>query len=239
VSGNQLLVIYYGWLVEDLSGRPNTACELIAAAHPAALVAPRALSQAAALNLSPAVRACLGDAGVQVFAYVPTGYGQRDLGLVKAEVAGCLADGVDGIFFDEGYDCADGAQLAYYRELYATVKAADRIVILNTGSARTGECIMDVTDIVMVEHQWRAFCLMCSWRVRYPAIRFMGCSSNEPGAYAELGYMVDGETAVDATREAWARGIGWHASTDRYTELPAWFSTYVERVGYGRRRGGA
>jgi hypothetical protein len=182
------------------------------------------------------VRAHLAAAGVQDFAYVPTDYGQRDPGVVKAEDADCLADGADGIFFDQAYDFADGAQLAYYRELYAIVKAAGKLVILNTGFAQTGESIMQVTDIVMVEHQWRAFCLMCPWRAGYPAIRFMGCSSNEPGAYAELGYTVDGETAVDATREAWDRGIGWHASTDRYTELPAWFSTYTERVGYGPRR---
>ena len=75
----------------------------------------------------------------------------------------------------------------------------------------------------MLEHQWRNLRSGSLWAFRYPAERFMGVSSNEERA---MGYTVDEARAIEDTREAWGRGIGWHTSTDVYIELPEWFSRY-------------
>jgi hypothetical protein len=204
-----LVAIYYGWMIADEEGHPNAAAALIAAARPAVLVAPRLVVNSPVYNLSPQVRALLQAAGVQIFAYVPTDYGNRDLGLVRAEVSTCLREGVEGIFFDEVNYVHEDPCCQYYHRLAAQVKGAGRVVILNTGVAQTDEAIMDIADILMVEHQWRVFYQTCSWRTKYPSTRFMGCSSNEPGAYAILGHVVDASTAPRLTNEAWSNSIGW------------------------------
>ena len=41
-----------------------------------------------------------------------------------------------------------------------------------------------------------------------------------------MGYVVEGRSAVDDTREAWRIGVGWHTATNRYVELPDWFESY-------------
>ncbi len=228
-----LVAIYYGWLIADEAGHPSAAAALIAAARPTALVAPRLVANSPIYNLSPQVRALLQAAGVQVFAYVPTDYGDRDLSLVRAEVNTCLCEGVEGIFFDEVNHILKGKYHDHYQGLAAQVKEAGGTVIFNTGVAQTDEAIMDVADVLMVEHQWRVFYQTCSWRAKYPSARFMGCSSNEPGAYSILGHVVDATTAPRLTNEAWSNGIGWYGCTERYVAVPAWFLDYARQVGYG------
>ena len=230
MSSGNLCVIYYGWLTSDSSGRPNSLATTIAAARPQALVANFYAAQPKFMNLSPQVRNLFHSVGTQIFAYTATGYGARERGAVQAEVADYLANGVDGIFYDEVAAHMDRAQSKYYQYLYALVNNHGRKVIMNTGVAESSEALMDVADILMLEHQWRAFSETCAWRSKYSPERFMGNSSNEPGSSAYLGHTIDGNVAVRDTLEAWARGIGWHYSTDRYTELPPWFAAYTRAV---------
>jgi hypothetical protein len=42
-----------------------------------------------------------------------------------------------------------------------------------------------------------------------------------------MGYYVDERRAIADTLEAWRLGIGWHASTDRFVQLPYWFAGYM------------
>jgi hypothetical protein len=109
-------------------------------------------------------------------------------------------------------------------------------VIVNTGVAESGEAIMDVADILMIEHDWRSLYRMNPWYAQYSPERFMGNSSNEPGTQRYFDYRVTCETAIRDTREAWANGVGWHCSTDRYTELPPWFSEYARGIADGGAR---
>lgn len=230
VAAGNLCVIYYGWLIADASGAPNRAAAAIARARPRVLIAAFSTLQPRLTNLSPQVRELLQASGALLFAYVPTGYGARDLADVKAEAAGCLAGGADGIFYDEVPACPDEAQLASYQALHALVKERGGRVIANAGVDRSDESLMRVADILMVEHQWRTFGEASPWRAGYPPERFMGVSSNEPGADAFLEGAIDRQTAVRDTRAAWACGVGWHYSTDRYVELPAWFADYVRAL---------
>jgi hypothetical protein len=86
---------------------------------------------------------------------------------------------------------------------------------------------MEIADLLMAEHAWRALPADSPWTARYPPERFMGVSSNEEGA---MGYRVDARSAADDARESWGLRIGWHAATDRYIELPDWFETYIAAV---------
>ena len=188
MPSNNLAVIYYGWLISDASGVPNHLATAIAAARPQALIAVFYTFQPKFMNLSPQVRDLLHSVGTRIYAYIPLGYGARDRREVQADVAHYLANGADGIFFDEADSSIDRVKASYYKQLYAQVKQGGQTVIMNRGVAATSEALMSVADILMVEHQWRAFAQTCAWRARYAPERFMGNSSNEPGALQHLYY---------------------------------------------------
>ena len=221
-------VIYYGWLADDAGGEPNEDAGRIAAASPPLVIAHlRTAAPAGHLNLSPAVLALLRSAGTRVFGYVATAFGRLELDLARRAVAENLAAGLDGIFFDEADSLAGPAKFGYYTMLAQPVRQGGRKVVLNAGVSQCGERIMEVADLVMVEHQWRALRRDSPWAGRYDAARFMGVSSNEENA---MGYTVDAQRAIEDSGEAARAGIGWHAATDRYIELPDWFETYLEGV---------
>lgn len=231
-----LYVIYYGWLIADPAGTPGPAAREIAAAGPRALICFYNTFEPRYTNLSQQVRDLLRAAQVKVFTYVDTSYGARPLAAVMAETCEYLAHAVDGIFFDQVYNFLDDQHGAYYQALYTLVRDSGRSVIVNTGVAQPGEAIMDITDILMVEHDWRMLYQENPWHMRYPPWRFMGNSSNEPGVERYFGYRVTKQTAVRDTREAWSHGIGWHYSTDHYTSLPSWFSAYARTISVPRQR---
>ena len=227
-------VIYYGWLTDDASGEPNGDAREIAAVPAPLLIAQFCTANPGGhTNLSPQVLALMREAGTAVFAYVATNCGKAPLGDVSAAVTSYLAAGVDGIFFDEADPLREATHFEYYKALARLVRNEGKGVIVNPGVAQCGERIMDVADRVMVEHRWRDLRLGSLWSFRYPAQRFMGVSSNEDDA---MGYAVNEERAVADTREAWRAGVGWHAATDRYIELPDWFAAYVRTVNRGEAR---
>jgi hypothetical protein len=141
-----------------------------------------------------------------------------------------LLNGLDGVFLDEVYHFQDEKKLEYYMDLYRLIKAHGNNLILNTGINTTGELIMQVSDILMVEHNCRNFYQNSAGQRNYPSERDMGCSSNEPGSPALLRYEVNLYRAVHDTLEAWSAGIGWHYSTENYISLPEWFEQYTETL---------
>ena len=223
-----IYAIYYGWLTEDDAGEPNETARRIAAARVPLLLAN--LWTAAPerhLNLSEPVLALLQNAGTEVFAYIATDCGKAPLRNVEAQAEECIAVGADGIFFDEADPLREKEQLAYYAALAKRLRGHGKRIVTNPGVAKCGERIMEVSDVLMVEHQWRDLREGSVWMMRYGPERFMGVSSNEDRA---MGYVVDEKQAVADTHEAWKRGIGWHTSTDRYTRIPEWFEPYVDTV---------
>lgn len=228
---DRLFVIYHGWLTVDPGGEPTADALAIADARPGILIAPFLKAGSGERNISPEVLTLLGERGISVYPYVPTHFGRRGIDAVAAEIDLSLKAGVSGIFLDEIAPTLDQADLeAGYTALHSVTGSDVAKIILNTGVARTGEEIMDIADILMVEHQWRWFAESSRWREQYPRERFMGCSSNEPGALPLVGRPISFESAVEETLEAWDAGIGWHYSTDRYTRLPGWFKSYVRSL---------
>ena len=226
--GVNAYVIYYGWLTDSAHGSPNAAAMSIAAARPAlAIVQARTAAPAGHRNVSPQVLALMHEAGVRVYAYVATSWGLADLRDVARATNDALEAGVDGILIDEADPLCTNAHYNYYRAISDYIRARGKGLIFNTGVARCGEPIMGLADHLMVEHHWRDARAHSAWMAAYPAERFMGVSSNEGNA---LGYYVDERRACADAREAQQRGIGWHASTDRYVDLPSWFMSYMQAV---------
>lgn len=161
-------------------------------------------------------------AGVNVLAYVDVDYGRRPVSRVLNDVVQALALGAAGIFFDRvEYQWRAGAA-DFYGAIAGEVRQRGGQVALNPGVACVDEQYMMVTDLLMVEHHWWAFIANNPWRHRYDSMRFMGVSSNEPGAYEVLGYQVTEATALRDARRAWAGGVAWYCGTDRFTEAPPW-----------------
>lgn len=218
-------VIYYGWLTDSARGAPNAAARRIAAAAPPiVIVQPRTAAPAGHVNVSPQVLALMHGSGTTVYAYVSTRWSRTDLAHVIRSTDDALATGADGILFDEADPLCTDLHYDYYRQLSERVRAQGRRVILNTGVTSCGPRIMDLADYVMLEHQWRA---TTPWMGSYSPDRFMGVSSNEGRA---MGYFVDERRALADTIEAWKLGIGWHASTDRFAQLPYWFARYAQSL---------
>lgn len=224
--------IFYGWLSDGPHGEPNADAQRIARASVPLLIASYWTEPRTHRNLSPQVLALMRDAGTRVFAYVSTRWGAANLASVKAQVAEYIDRGVDGIFLDEGHNFLDGSKLLYYRAIAQLAQRSGKEVIANPGVACCGEDIMSIADFVMLEHDWRNLPAQSRWTARYPPERFMGVSSNEESG---MGYRIDVQRAIADTRQAWASGIGWHASTDRYTRVPEWFEEYIAAVGGGER----
>ena len=217
--------IYYGWLTDSARGTPNAAARRIAAAAPRIVVVqPRTAAPTGHINLSPQVLALMHGKGTSVYAYVSTRWSRSDLAHVVQATDEALATGADGILFDEADPLCTDVHYDYYRQLSERVRAQGRRVIFNTGVTTCGPRIMELADYVMLEHQWRA---TTPWMANYSPDRFMGVSSNEGHA---MGYYVDERRAVADTLEAWRLGIGWHASTDRFVQLPYWFARYTQAL---------
>ncbi len=180
-------------------------------------------------NLPISVRALFHKAHTQVAIYIATNYGQRPLKDVQSAIADATTNG-DWVFLDEVVPSLDPQTWEYYTAIAGYAHSAGLTVIANPGLATIDERIMDIADIVMLEHQWVQLGSGCGWCVKYPSDRFMGVSSNEPGAAKELRHAIDIQQAEADTRRAWALGVGWHYSCDRYTEVPPWYETYMHAV---------
>lgn len=220
--------IYYGWLTDERGALTPDALRIAAVGTPL-LIAPLMTARPDVhANLSPALLAAMQRAGTEVYAYVASDRGARDIVLAREEVESALEAGVDGIFFDEAPSLPGAKECDYYGELAGLAHEQGKRVIVNPGVARCGQRLLDFADRVMLEHRWRDLKAESAWTSDHPPETFMGVSSNEEGE--AMGYTVDEARAVSDTREAWARGIGWHTSTERYAALPRWFEAYMNAV---------
>ena len=219
-----LYTIFYGWLSDGPDGEPNRDARRIAAARMPLLIASFWTEPRTHRSLSPQVLTLMRESGTRVFAYVSTRWGRAELQAVKSAVSEYLEAGADGVFLDEGHNFLDSSKLLYYRSIAQLARSGGGEVIVNPGVARCGADVMSIADYVMLEHAWRELRTTSPWCAGHAPSRFMGVSSNEPGA---MPYAIARDRAIADTREAWACGVGWHTSTERFTRLPAWYEDYA------------
>ncbi|HEX2615222.1 MAG TPA: spherulation-specific family 4 protein [Nitrososphaera sp.] len=219
-----LYVIYYGHLVNS-DGTISEQASRIIEARPQLVIVPYSFPDGTP-NLTDKVHQQFKDAGIKVLTYTWTKYGERNIDEVKADIDSQLAAGVDGIFVDEVTNISTDKEYSYYSAIYKYVKSHDsgKLVVMNPGHYKVTEKIMQISDIVSLEEEW-VYHGQIAWKENYPPARFMGVSSNE--------YCTECITAANAaekTLEAWNSGIGYHFATDRYIDLPEWFSGYASQV---------
>ena len=218
--------IYYGQMV-DGKGAPNAAAKRIAAARlPLLICTFTTIEGTPRENMNSEVLSLMKSAGTAVYAQVATGWGRSDLESVKQQAAESLAQGADGIFFNETGTLEGDYLLDYYKPLADLVRGQGKSVIVNPGTAKLGASITEVGDLIMVGHDWRRLQSESPWAAQC-CDRFMGVSRNDNGG---MGYFVDLETAVRDTREAFAGRFQWHTSTDKFAYVPEWFERYVAAV---------
>ncbi|WP_148681460.1 spherulation-specific family 4 protein [Candidatus Nitrososphaera gargensis] len=219
-----LYVIYYGHLVDENGAMTDQASRILAA-KPELVIVPHSFPDGE-LNLTPDVRWQFSEADIKVLTYTWTDYGARDLNAVRADIDSQMASGVDGIFVDEVTNIETDAEHSYYAAVYQHIKShgQDKLAIMNPGHYKVNESIMQISDIVSLEEEW-VYHDQISWMDKYLPSRFMGVSSNE---YCTA--CISESNAMSKTAEAWSAGIGYHFSTDKYIDLPAWFDSYALQV---------
>ena len=218
--------IYYGVMI-DGKGAPNAAAKRIAEARlPLLICTFTTIEGTPRENMNSEVLSLMKSAGTAVYAQVATAWGRTDIESVKQQASECLAQGADGIFFNETGTLEGDYLLDYYTALAELVRGQGKSVIVNPGTAKLGASITRVGDLIMVGHDWRRLQSESPWAAQC-CDRFMGVSRNDNGG---MGYFVDLETAVRDTREAFAAGFQWHTSTDKFAYVPEWFERYVEAV---------
>jgi len=165
---------------------------------------------------------------VDVLGYVHTGYGERDMAEVVAEVERYYDDyDVSGIFVDEAaYADICTEQRPYYEALASEIRSCDpgAIVALNPGTD-TCEGYLDFSDILLTfesDAQDYAFHDPAGWTSGYPRERFW-----------HPVYDVSAEEVEATVRLAAQRGAGWLYVTDDILDnpwdtLPPWFDGLVE-----------
>jgi hypothetical protein len=223
-KSENLYVIYYGHLV-DASGAMTPQAGMILEANPSLVIVPHSFPNGEP-NLTPELRQAFADRGIKVITYTWTNYSARPLGEVTAEIDSYISQS-DGIFVDEVTNIESDAEFAYYSAIYNHVKenyGDEKLVIMNPGHYQVTEKIMQISDIASLEEEW-VYHDSIPWKSQYPPSRFMGVSSNE-----YCGQCVFEDNAGARTADAWNSGIGYHFSTDRYIDLPSWFSAYISSV---------
>ncbi len=136
--------------------------------------------------------ATLRDAGVTILGYVYTGYGERNIEDVKAEIdLYHQFFEAQGIFFDEVANSAD--KLPYYENLYSYVKVPNGsdLVFLNPGTS-IDEAYLAVADTIVIfegyAENWPGYSpdvYLCD----YPAGRFGALLHSAPDADAVESYL--------------------------------------------------
>lgn len=199
-------------------------------------------------NGSPEVRNFFHENGVKILAYVPTGWlnvklgpnNRSNLPLIKERIRRCMELGADGIFVDEviSFEPGEEIAMAQYGEIYDYIKSfgAEKIVVLNAGGHWVFEPIMQASDIVCVENDWRAFRDGASghaWKIKYPNDRFMAYTIRS--TYFTPAFTL--EKAISDTEEA-VVDYGWFMaarSFNEWSDLHDWydsgdFDAYMEAV---------
>ncbi len=223
-SLQNLYVIYYGHLVNPDGSITEQASRIIEA-KPSLVIVPYSFPDGEP-NLTAKVHQMFKDAGIKVLTYTWTKYGERNIGEVRTDIDSQLAAGVDGIFVDEVTNIMTDNEFIYYSVIYNYIKSHDKdaLVVMNPGHYKVTEKIMQMSDIVSLEEEW-VYHDQIAWMKNYSPTRFMGVSSNE---YCDQ--CVTESNAASKTLEAWNSGIGYHFATDRYIDLPGWFSGYASQV---------
>jgi hypothetical protein len=248
-STNHLFYIVYHDILVDSNGHPNNNANRIANAHPTYV---HTYAEISGNNIPQEVRDLMHNKGVKILCYVksapPDSTSQPFAdSQIRPEIKSSMDLGCDGIMFDNVRK-----QFNLYNDTYKGWRdyvktwGNDKVVWFNTGHSDMDESIMQVADIVEVEHHIDDLVRDSPWVTKYPSTRFAanvvswedlnyyplpsGEATNDSANKVTL------EKAIQYTNDCWNAGhiaymysgninnsIGW---------LPTWFESYVNSLSY-------
>jgi len=243
-SNNHLFYVVYHDILVDSNGHPNNNAQRIANAHPTFV---HTYAEISGNNIPQEVRDLMHNKGVKILCYVKSAPPDSTSppfsdSQIRSEIARAMNLGCDGImldnvrkFFDDWYSTYKG-----WRD-YIKTWGSDKIAWFNTGHSDMDESIMQVADIVEVEHhfdeQFISPRTYRPWTGAYPSSRFAAnVVSWVDINYYPLGYRVTLDTAIRDTNHCWNDGkIAYMYSGDIVNSvgwLPTWFENYVSSISY-------
>src|SRR5262249_6530471 len=136
--------------------------------------------------------------------------------------------GFDGVFFDEVLDTAHD----YNAARYALVKSfgAQKLVIMNPGTASVDPALFDATDIVCVENQWDQTLSPAGT----PAWRWLPVQGDPATIAAASAQTAEPRLAMfRAAGGFWYSSAPYAQSGATHVMLPPWLATFAsdERAG--------
>ena len=161
--------------------------------------------------------------GIFVVGYTYTGYGTRDLKIVKRKIDAIYRNYlVDGIFFDEvPNNCNDantysGTQFLYYEALlnHVRTKAGARLTVLNPGVYSANDCWMSITNILV---NWENPGL-ANYQANY--VDYPWTHKYSPDRFWHIIYGVPASDLPKIQALAQERNAGWLYVTDRAGSNP-------------------
>jgi len=116
----------------------------------------------------------LRSAGMGVYGYIYTGYGTRDMAIVKSEVDKWLNwyAPITGIFVDEAEYRSNQPDIPYYAELYNYISAKGLKVVNNPGTMTTEGYINTADTTCIFESAAPNSFSMPLWTWNYPSSKF-------------------------------------------------------------------
>ncbi len=171
----------------------------------------------------PKIRAAQAK-GIQVLAYVATGYGQVPSATVQTRMNTYINSwGVDGIFFDEVP--SDTGKLSYYRVFYNSLHTRNKSVVLNPGVYPDPQ-YMSISDIIMIENTGAAYKQLTppGWVNQYQRNRFWHVIHSVPSA-SKVSFFID----LGQTNRARFVYVTDDIENNPYDRLPTYWSTETSK----------
>ncbi|MHB1844704.1 MAG: spherulation-specific family 4 protein [Deltaproteobacteria bacterium] len=232
-----VLAVYYGGNAADYQRIANSPIEYLVSADVASVATEAPIVHPSGVKLLAYIRTCYANCGVttpgvdgcgttcaQGYPATPAG----DLATVKGEVDQAMANGADGVMFDEATATAVPGTIEgnYYGTLYSYVKShygAGKTVVTNPGTGSIDESTLGVADVVGLECSWDSTQFAPAWKSSYSPRRFMGLDGDCRPASGAAQALTDALAAK-------ANGVGFFYATDLYVDLPSWYETYVAEL---------
>lgn len=171
------------------------------------------------------------EAGVPVLGYVDTGYGDRPVASILAELRRYRSwYGTCGFFFDQA--AADPSHLPFYRELTQPARTAGDLVVLNPG-VHPDPAYADLADaLVTFEGPWSAYqaATVPDWVWHEPSERFWHLVYDAPASALEPAL------ALAAQRNAGTVYVTDGSGANPWHGLPSYFGHQLAVLAGDHRR---
>ena len=170
---------------------------------------------------------------INIIGYVYSGYGSRDINVIKAEIDKYYSwYGISSIFIDEVVSEPTSAQLSFYQNLVSYVHSRGSMVIINPGTVDVGtELFLSASSgvpdvIVTYEDTYANYvnAIFPSWVNKYPANKFAHLVHTTPDQVS-----MQKAVALSKTRNVGYIFVTNDVLNNPWDTMPSYWSTEVKQ----------